>query len=129
EDWDWGEDDEDGEELETSGEDDDDPGIPLSRIEGSKAAMDEAVKWCGAAASRGDGVSQHRLGVLYGRGSTDVKPDPAEAYFWLSMQKSKNDFRDAVAKQLTAEQRTEIEGRAKAWKPEKKRPPAGSPFP
>ncbi|MDQ3846688.1 MAG: tetratricopeptide repeat protein, partial [Bacteroidota bacterium] len=100
-----------------------DPNEPIGTIKGTKADMQEAIKWCGASAKRGGIVSQYRLGLLYAKGSADVKPDYEEAYFWLSVTGGHEVFRAKVAKQLTAEKRAEIEKNAKNWKPGSPTPP------
>ncbi len=91
---------------------------PIRALVGSRAVMGEAMKWCGVAANLGDtGVSKWTLGVLYAKGGPGVKPNYEEAYFWLSMSKDEDVFRDKVKKKLTPEKRAEIEQRAKDWKP------------
>lgn len=100
-----------------------DPIAPITPLTGSKADRDIAMKWCTVSANRGAGGSQYNLGLIYSRGSVDHKPDYAEAYFWLSLKNGPDIFRDKVGNKLTAEQRAEIETRAKEWRPVKNPPP------
>lgn len=99
-----------------------DPSTPVIPINGPKEEVEEAIKWCGESAQRGDRVSQNNLGILYAKGTAELKPDYKEAYFWLSVQKKPPVLRDKIADKLTPEERAEIEQRAKDWKPDPHRP-------
>lgn len=92
-------------------------GEPITPIGGDKAVIDEAFKWCDAAAKHGDRFSQQRLGIFYAKGTAELKPDYEKAYFWLSRLNAGQTFRDKVGKNLTPEQRTEIEKRSNDWTP------------
>lgn len=94
-----------------------DPAAPIGQLNGTKADVENAIKWCGVAAQKGNKPSQYQLGAIYAKGSTDVQPDYKAAYFWLSLKKASDAFRDKVAEKLQPEERTEIETRAKAWRP------------
>lgn len=80
-----------------------------------------AARWHGKAAAFGIGPAQYMLGVAYGSG-LGLPRQPAEAYFWLCLAADKDvkdaaKLRDAVARQLTAAERAQIETRARTWRP------------
>jgi len=83
----------------------------------------EAARLWRQAADRGDAAAQHALGVAYHDGS-GVPPDLIESYKWLYIasvrtsgadQRSHIYARDAVGTNMTSEQLTEAQKRAKAW--------------
>lgn len=93
----------------------------------------EAAKWYRLAADQGDAQAQYNLGLSYARGE-GVTPDPIAAHMWLNlaaahfpasdmrnrMAATKN--RDTVASEMSADQLTEAQRRAREWKP---KPPQG----
>lgn len=78
-----------------------------------------ARKWLHRSAAQGHVAAQFNYAML-------LKAQPAEVYFWLSVatphltgdsgQKSK-ELRETAAGRLTAQQRTEIDGKVKSWRP------------
>jgi TPR repeat protein len=105
---------------------------PIEPLHGAKEEADEIINWCHKGANKGYSDSKRNLGVFYGKGTQApdgtelVKQDFEESYFWLSMG-YKSPFRDAVAKNLTPEKRTEIEKKAKDWKPPPNSTPPATP--
>ena len=88
----------------------------------------EAAKWTALAAEQGDAQAQYNLGLAYARGE-GVKQDIVTAYMWFNLAAAsfpasdarnrtvavKN--RDTVAGEMTADQITEAQKRARDWKP------------
>jgi len=70
--------------------------------------MEDANKWCGASAQRGQTASQYNLSLLYAKGSAVFKPNFEADYFWLSMQKPSDVFRNKVSNNLFPEKKAEI---------------------
>jgi tetratricopeptide (TPR) repeat protein len=108
--------------LHISDERDDDPSAPIQRIKGPKTEIEEAFKWCTAAANIGYvGAAKTTLGLLYAKGGAGLSPDYEQAYFWLSMvtfaSEGEGVLRNKVGQKLTPAKRAEIEQSAKAWKP------------
>ena len=81
------------------------------------------------AAEQGVHAAQYNLGLLYAQGH-GVPKDLVEAYFWLAVAATvlpkctdpyadtQTDFdqvRDVMGKQITADQRTSAQARARAW--------------
>jgi hypothetical protein len=89
----------------------------IEPLKGSAKDIAEAFAWCGKAAEQGQIESQFRLAALYAKGSRGVTPDYERAYFWLSIPRRPQPFRDLVSPHLTPEKREEIEKHARAWKP------------
>lgn len=88
----------------------------IQPLKGTTADVKEAFDWCGKVAGRGYPESQFRLGALYAKGGGGVTADYQQAYFWLSVSKRPDVFRDKVSPHLTQEKRDEIEKLARAWK-------------
>jgi len=88
----------------------------IQPLKGTAADVKEAFDWCGKVAGRGYPSSQFRLGALYAKGGGGVTADYQQAYFWLSVSKRPDVFRDKVSPHLTQEKRDEIEKLARAWK-------------
>jgi hypothetical protein len=88
----------------------------------------EAAKWYKLAAEQGDALAQYNLGLSYARGE-GVTPDPVAAHMWLNLASArfpagdsrnrtaaaKN--RDTVASEMSSDQLTEAQRRAREWKP------------
>ena len=77
----------------------------------------EAVRWYHAAAEQGNVRGQRLLGVMYTLG-LGVPQDFVAAHVWLSLAASQGDdeagdIRDALAKQMTAEQVAEAQSMAR----------------
>lgn len=96
---------------------DEDAKEPIDTLSAPKADMEDAIKWCGASAQRGQTASQYNLALLYAKGSAVIKPNFEAAYFWLSMQKPSDVFRNKVSNNLSAEKKAEIEKSSQEWKP------------
>lgn len=79
----------------------------------------EAAKWFRKAAEKGNRTAFASLGDIYANGN-GVKKDYAEAYFWYSLagnftSGTGNLRRDAIANQLTANQKSETDRRVDEW--------------
>ena len=88
----------------------------------------EAAKWYKLAAEQGDALAQYNLGLSYARGE-GVTPDPVTAHMCLNLASArfpagdsrnrtaaaKN--RDTVASEMSSDQLTEAQRRAREWKP------------
>ena len=93
----------------------------------------EAAKWYRRAADQGDAQAQYNLGLSYARGE-GVTPDPIAAHMWLNLaaahfpasdmrnRTAATKNRDTVASEMSADQLTEAQRRAREWKP---KPPQG----
>jgi hypothetical protein len=93
----------------------------------------EAAKWYRLAADQGDAQAQYNLGLSYARGE-GVTPDPIAAHMWLNLaaahfpasdmrsRTAATKNRDTVASEMSADQLTEAQRRAREWKP---KPPPG----
>jgi len=82
----------------------------------------EAASWYKKAAEQGHAYAQHYLGMAYANSyhnSDGVPQSDTEAYFWLNLSATSWDKakegRDALAKRITAEQRTELDERCREW--------------
>jgi len=78
-----------------------------------------------AKAEQGDATAQHDLGGLYAKGQ-GVPQDSGEAYFWLIVASASGDrssvmssrfIRDDVANLLSQPRASDIQKRAREWKP------------
>lgn len=83
----------------------------------------EAAKWYRKAADQRYHSAKYKLGDLYAKGQ-GVPQDYVEAYYWYSLgmdqQNNYDDYakeRDAVAKQLTPDQKMAVQKRVKEWQP------------
>lgn len=92
-------------------------GWPLPPVTGNKRDLAELFDSCRKGATTGRPPATQVLGVLYARGIGDIKPDYEQAYFWLRVRGGPRDLRRKLANMLTPEKRTDIEARARAWKP------------
>ena len=88
----------------------------------------EAAKWYKLAAEQGDALAQYNLGLSYARGE-GVTPDPVTAHMWLNLASARfpagdsrnrtaaTKNRDTVASEMSSDQLTEAQRRAREWKP------------
>jgi uncharacterized protein len=88
----------------------------------------EAAKWYKLAAEQGDALAQYNLGLSYARGE-GVTPDPVTAHMWLNLASARfpagdsrnrtaaQKNRDTVASEMSSDQLTEAQRRAREWKP------------
>src|SRR6478735_2726339 len=88
----------------------------------------EAAKWFRRAADQGDALAQYNLGLSYARGE-GVTPDPVAAHMWLNLASARfpagdsrnrtaaTKNRDTVASEMSSDQLTEAQRRAREWKP------------
>ena len=85
----------------------------------------EATRWFRLAADQGLAAAHYRLGVMY-RDGEGVTQDLVAAHMWMSLAAARlsaagrftyAQARDLVAKEMTAEQITEAQRRAREWKP------------
>jgi uncharacterized protein len=115
---------------------------PYNLGDALKADPNEAAKWVRKSADGGFPAAQAVLGTMYIDGYGDVKPDKAEADFWLSLAISSNAYADVstygispgsidvahlkdLAKVsrtdaeagLSSAQREAVQKRVKEWKP------------
>ena len=84
----------------------------------------EAAKWFQLAAEKGHVDAQFRYGCLlyYGRG---VEQDFVQSHMWFNLaaaeddqgSKPANEYREMVAKRMTAKEITEAQELAKKWEP------------
>jgi localization factor PodJL len=82
--------------------------------------FEQAVEWFTRAAERGMTDSQFNLGMLYARG-LGVAQDFEQSYLWFSLAARSGDAdaakaRDDIAKSLTAESVTRLNGELSVWK-------------
>jgi TPR repeat protein len=85
----------------------------------------EAVKWFQKAAEQKHVIAQFIAGVMYATGK-GVPQDYVEAHMWINLaasgaggdyQKQFAEWREKVAKDMTPQQITEAQRRAREWKP------------
>ncbi len=85
----------------------------------------EAARWYRLAADQGDAEAQKNLGLMYHLGQ-GVPQDRVAGHMWLSLAAAQAsgagrdtyiESRNAVAKQMTAEQIAKAQRRAREWTP------------
>jgi TPR repeat protein len=85
----------------------------------------EAVRWCREAADQGCTTAQASLGFKYALGEV-VTRDYVQAHIWMNLAASRASgddqeryarTRDSLAGVMTAEQLTEAQHQAAAWRP------------
>ncbi len=86
----------------------------------------KALRWMSLAAERGHAEAQYNLGRMYAEGR-GVSQHDRQAYKWLELAATRSSdpevrraavkTRELVAARMSAEQRTEAQRSAKAWKP------------
>ena len=87
---------------------------------GVQRSFVQAVEWYRRAADQGYAAAQLNLSTLYFNGS-GVPKDGKLAYLWCLVSRAQGNMNaqknvDTIGKTLSAEQRTEVQALARAWK-------------